>query len=93
MQMKMQLKNDRGGEKVTWSCGDAGDCWRQRRQQGWWRLLATAEAAEVVVAPFLLLSLCFLLCCFFSVSAIFLCFSARHYWWLWRGRSTVALPS
>jgi len=62
MQMKMQLKNDRGGEKVTWSCGDAGDCWRQ---QGWWRLLATAEAAEVVVAPFLLLSLCFLLCCFF----------------------------
>jgi hypothetical protein len=40
MQMKMQLKNDRGGEKVTWSCGD---CWRQRRQQGWWRLLAAAE--------------------------------------------------
>jgi len=29
---------------------------------------------------------------FCSVSTIFLCFSARRYWWLWRGRATVALP-
>jgi hypothetical protein len=34
----------------------------------------------------------FALLFFFSVSAIFLCFSARRYYWLWRGRATVALP-
>jgi len=56
-----------------------------------WRLLAAKEAAGVVFAPFLLLFLCFLLRCFFCFCYLPL-FSARRYWWLWRGRATVALP-
>jgi len=62
--------------------------------------LAAAEAEGVVATaggrgggcPFSSsFSVFFFALLFFSVSAIFLLFSARRYWWLWRGRATMAL--
>jgi len=59
MQMKMNKKQQGRGESYL-----------ER-----WRLLAEKEAAGVVFAPFLLLFLCFLLCCFFCFCylPLFLC--------------------